>query len=692
MEERNSNSFTTYIIQRFVPSLLLRHLLIVHFLVQEEVILKLDIEPEVFGVTCNEKLIAVEVKPGQTSLLNRMRNVTLIAGGRVWGCENVEGKPVSILVRVINIVNVSQEARTIVFNTTKATYTEFFKHAHVNFNAASFPANHFLTQAHPPGTSTTRRQGHLSLRRGFFSWIADRCADVAKAALVIVATVVNVFVNNPTVREILKGHDVHVQCTGSDCHITGWSFQPEPFTIRGSGAYDSEDSAPADANVTCSNCSAEADVNLIYDLHINHLELQGLTVAVSGRTELNVNAQASFRGNGDYNTETLINTIHMAPVEFAVFGIPVIIDLSVPIKAGYSASVEVEGDVAVQASAFGHLEYGVKYSKRDGWGFINQFEHGYSGGLNHGTMDMKLSVQVYLIPIVVMRIEHVGGPTLSVKPWVELMVDAEMTTQQKMKKSDAKCPNGNTIKGAINWGIQCGLGAKIDIGLFGPLDHMIVHDFGHTIFLNIKKPIASGCLALPQFANNNNLASHEAHHAPPHPRMPIVAGTVWYGSASRVAEPTFSNETKSVQTPTCDDRIRYELTVQASTDPDCGQRGCTGDQSLQNGRFVGANSYVIPGSHSCVVQSQRDMTIGSMVIVTDGKGGLVPAETPNNQKYRQIILRQNMDNDETAYQKCNLNSTMFKPNLETVVFTGNMSLDFNHVEANPMITPTTPGL
>ena len=150
-------------------------------------------------------------------------------------------------------------------------------------------------------------------------------------------------------------------------------------------------------------------------------------------------------------------------MHFSIAGIPFVLDTTVPISLGYDAVLEIGQDAPVRAMASidGSWKGGVAYSSKDSTlHHIDERKFEPSGKLSASA---TAGFQVHLFPQVVFLCDHLGGPTLGLKPSVDVVVGAAVGSET--------CPTDRALEAGlftqIHFGLQVALGAKIDIELAG---------------------------------------------------------------------------------------------------------------------------------------------------------------------------------------------------------------------------------
>ena len=239
---------------------------------------------------------------------------------------------------------------------------------------------------------------------------------------------------------------------------------------------------PIDYEVTCDNCYATADLQIDFEMHINDWSLNELKITGTADSEFNIEADASFSYQGQRANKVRAAFIQMTPFTFWVASVPFYVNSTVPVDVGYDLAVNAEGNVGVKANAKGHVTYGIHYVNNR-LNFISDHDFDHSGGLTSLSLKMSLALQIYILPTLVVQIDHIGGPNAGLKPFLEFQADYD---------SSSMCGSYGGFQATTNWGLQASVGAHIDIevggrSLLGP------KTWSKSIF-SIKKPLLTACL------------------------------------------------------------------------------------------------------------------------------------------------------------------------------------------------------
>lgn len=237
---------------------------------------------------------------------------------------------------------------------------------------------------------------------------------------------------------------------------------------------------------TCDECFFNLDASLNYDIEIADYKLNKLAVWLQGNLDINLHATLESRSFSVANS-SVIATVTPPELTFTVAGIPMVIDTTIPIEVGYNATATENGQVSAQVSMKGTIKKGMLYSNADGqlhW--IDEKELKPSGALT-GPNQATAAFQLYIFPKVSLLCDHIGGPTVGLKGFLELTADYQ-------PQHTETCPTGEDDGGLfaqLNTGFQAALGAKVDLNLADILKWK--KDWPTLLSFTMKWPLLSGC-------------------------------------------------------------------------------------------------------------------------------------------------------------------------------------------------------
>ncbi|GMH82090.1 hypothetical protein TrST_g9741 [Triparma strigata] len=431
-------------------------------------------------------------------------------------------------------------------NLSKASYSDCFKEAKIHFSTKKYPENHFTQRKLDVTKQTDRRKlskrttSPNSLRSSArrTNWFTDACTDVwntvvdvAEEVESVVETVINVVVS------LASGH--------YESHET---LQGPEFAWNTQDGEKSDGPTKIDDVFTCDDCYMYAGVAFQFDLIINDYGLDLASLIVEGKMVLQVKLAADISSQYEVSNEVQAAEIEMDPIKFAVSGVPFVLDTKVPIMLGYDTKFDPKAQFSLDVRFEGDVSYGFKYSYDKGFQSISESNFDHRGDITDVNVPNTLTQTIYIKPVLVMTVDHIGGPDVGVKAYMEYIVDGGNYSPDNFQDP---CPNDPKL--TFNAGLQATIGGHIDIEVAG--ETLFKKDYDSVAVFSIKKPILSACLMSYNEVENDspNLLEHGSAEAEKsvlrvlHPSGKVwdagdidntwndgsVYGTTWYGTLTR---------------------------------------------------------------------------------------------------------------------------------------------------------------
>lgn len=257
----------------------------------------------------------------------------------------------------------------------------------------------------------------------------------------------------------------------------------------------------------------------------------------------------------------------------------------------------------------------------------SSFQHdGQLGGLSYGATS---SLILYILPVPVMQIEFLGGPSLGFKAYLDFAADAAsdiecQSGQMVEAPMMAPVPSNNAIKATVNLGIQITVSAEIKIG-FSSSTTIYHKKFPSKAIFAKKLPIVTGCFTIAGNIDSwrevrgltpfvVNRAMHYRTAGPvvlhgvaiPHAALQNVGttpGTIYIGTIMQNGCLPEAPERQDVTMQLTANHLPFTLfyggsTVWHSTDPQTGVS--TGTCVFQSGWSFGLGR---PGFNTCALPS-----------------------------------------------------------------------------------------
>ena len=408
----------------------------------------------------------------------------------------------------------------------QARYNDVFKNAKISFAASKFPDAHFETTNYDTSKQTANyvegpfvRPLADNLRGGrrklFFGWgkkifnsVWNGIKRVAKVVETVVKTVVMI---------------VEVLATGDyDAHETIYHRELSWNTNDGGQSASSDVMI---GRIKCGDCYMHADIEFRFDLVIDDYDVELAQLVGDGSYVLSAQSKVTVEG-GTIADEVTAATVDMGSVHFMIGPVPVVLGATVPIDLGYEISMSSDASFTVGARFEGHAQYGFKYTDKFGFEAISDSNFEHSGGITDITVPDHLGAMIYVKPVMVIQVEHIGGPDIGLKTFLEYVLE-------KGIDDTWTSPCANLPKLSFNAGIQGTIGAHVNI--MG----VVKKEFPSRAIFSIKKPILAGCLV----GYNDIADEHSAllSHAESEESQNAVH-RVLHESGKVMADPRYTND------------------------------------------------------------------------------------------------------------------------------------------------------
>jgi hypothetical protein len=260
-------------------------------------------------------------------------------------------------------------------------------------------------------------------------------------------------------------------------------------------------------NVVCEECYSDLEVSLNFDFHMADYEVQRVGTWIEGNLIHHVKITSKQQTTVQNLTfDKVMSILHFPDIHFSLGPVPISITTTVPVHSGltieYSeADIEVVGDAHVTGTA----KYGFQWTQEKHFQYIHEHSLSHDGSFSSlGSIDAALLV--YLMPVVWINVDHIGGPNIGVKGFVEPGMDAE--------SEDSQCSStgGAGASYFVNFGLQLSIGAHIEIEFVG---HTFINKtFEPAVIWSHKWPLTSGCIGTKAQGVNSTSMSVSSQNAP----------------------------------------------------------------------------------------------------------------------------------------------------------------------------------
>eukprot|EP00965_Chrysotila_dentata_P147021 4853289-Pleurochrysis_carterae.AAC.2 len=293
-------------------------------------------------------------------------------------------------------------------------------------------------------------------------------------------------------------------------NILSWNYDK--------GARGSKGEVPlgSQGRVKCNGCYANVNLGIYVNLDIASYQVRRLEEYVEGdvHIELGVSIDCAQKASLIKNY-IVLDTLRLPRITFFIGPAPVVIDMSMPIHAGFEVDEETMGTLELSTGAYIQGKRGYVYTPSDGLSLIHKVENNVHKSLDK-IPDAKLKLTLYLQPVLVMIVEYIGGPKLIL--W-------------QVPTGESRQPLAHTL--TYMWQIRHTIFEK---------------DFESKSNYSVKKVIATGCLPSIDERTVDSIHSFDAIGPvckQPHGQAPActefiglqndgtVLGTTWNGTSTK---------------------------------------------------------------------------------------------------------------------------------------------------------------
>ena len=264
--------------------------------------------------------------------------------------------------------------------------------------------------------------------------------------------------------------------------------------------------------------------DVVFELDINTHVIERVRLYAEGQATVNVEGSGRLSGSFTDSGSKSLGAYHVPySPKFVVLGIPFIVDITIPVQVGYDLSVSASAELSASASAYGKVKYGflgscTSTSTSDcDFHQYSDYAYDHHAGFHEIDVDVNFNLQFYLLPTIVLVIDHIGGPNMGVKTYLE----------QKVGVHNNYCTGkGYRAQAITNVGLEITAGASVNIGVMGY--SFWDKSWGPWGIWSKKMPIWSGC-----FDSTTGLSVSMG--AEPKPVSDgLVPGTTWTGKQRKL--------------------------------------------------------------------------------------------------------------------------------------------------------------
>ena len=468
----------------------------------------------------------------------------LIAGGRHWKCAREDGQGVrGILHRVMGAEIVGERTVRVKIE-REAHISEFVRSGKIQFSTSRYERSSIIqhTQEQPIVQPVGRQLQHVSRVLGFFSWVADtwnKIVDFGEKVAKVIETAAKIIAGLVTGDVSTKGdQDVATKAWA-------WNLEADHVSVK-------DNNTEIDADVSCTDCYALVSVTLHVNIDIENYQLILAETYVEGEAQM-AGGSPHLTGSAKTSFDRIITTVNVGSFSFDAL-IPIHVDITMPVHAGYEFSSTFSGSAGAQFELKGSIKQGASLSCSSNAQSAADCTlrpisyNSFSKSASFDSLDYNTDVDLtlYIMPVVLVRLEYIGGPSFGFKPFIE--VAADVASQYECDPHVANPPSFQlaplgveALKVTVNLGLQITIGAEIKVS-FSATGHGIYNkSFPSTPVFSKKFAIATGCLSSDMGldttpAKGSSIASVRLPGSLswsqniPLRNNGLVPGTIWHGT------------------------------------------------------------------------------------------------------------------------------------------------------------------
>lgn len=469
-------------------------------------VVSLDQELSILAVQClQDDLITISINSNSSEsqdLIARLKSKdTLLAGSRLWGCSFAsDRKPSTIMRRVqkhidsisyVELTEPNGEIHVVDIRLQVAAchLHDFFVNGKVRFSSSVFYSRDIQYPNYSSNKALYSQLRAVEVERELDGWWSD-FFDYVWSGVKHLANNVQKVVEDVVL--IVKAFSGNIDGE-KDMNVANisWNFDPDTQD------HVQQEGIRVDETATCQQCYLNIDATLHMDIDISNFELEQVSVYFMGNAETHINASIQASDLYFNATDVVLAVKTFKPIIFYIGPVPIELDITVPVHAGYNYTVDVLSSVQAYGYAKGNVKYGFKYTSSNGFQFIHNHAWIHEGLVNHASLGINANVQFYLMPVLVVHVDCIGSVNVGLKPFIE----PSLQYQSIGSPCNPNGTSGSIFK--LDWGLQLTIGASLNITV---LDyHVYDRSFGPYVAFSMKWPLTHGCLA---FESGPNLFEH----------------------------------------------------------------------------------------------------------------------------------------------------------------------------------------
>mmetsp|Transcript_32350 Transcript_32350/g.52426 ORF Transcript_32350/g.52426 Transcript_32350/m.52426 type:complete len:533 (+) Transcript_32350:85-1683(+) len=284
------------------------------------------------------------------------------------------------------------------------------------------------------------------------------------------------------------------------------------------------------AQLRCENCYIKSEFNLAFKVNIAEYVLKNLLLEGTGDLDMNFDVKADFKGSYDKNSDTLIAKSLIGDQQFFidVLGIPIYIQMKVPLKIGSSTQADSQLSMNAKARASGHIHSGFQYTQDKGLSFFNPSPQIQHSGSFAASEAVNFGGEVHLLPVVRYSVYSLAELNIGFKTGVVFSLEKATDQQNSCYTSPQNINTYASTSAALSMTVSGGLDVNWGILKYKKLTKP-------NVIFHQMYPIESTCLS---WGNNQLLLNEDSQKKDVILQRPktnfepkgIVRGQIYHGS------------------------------------------------------------------------------------------------------------------------------------------------------------------
>lgn len=379
-----------------------------------------------------------------------------------------------------------------------AQLTEVLQHAKASMRSNHSNYQHF--EGMHPHSSSPRALGEVPPLGCWFCVFSSVVEAVADTFQVIAQKVESVVEDVWTVLKALVTGDYSYEKTFSVGSVQ-YNYNPSTGHAQAPIVLKNKTSDSM-TEIICSDCYLSVDTEVVLELDIQDYSLLSADTHIEGGVAVGASGQIDSVIDFVFADDVQIGQVSMDPIYFQLGPVPLVITFTIPVYVGYNITIRANSTFHANTTIVGSAAFGVQYDQNNGWAVINNRSLNSGGDMPALSEDISVSATVFLRPVFVFEVDHLGGANVGVEG--SLTFNAEASTSSSCPPVFNGSPFG--LQMSFSADVQTTIGATLLIE-FPDSKPIFNKTFGPVSIYHIPIPIWSGCLVFGSHADD------DFHHA-----------------------------------------------------------------------------------------------------------------------------------------------------------------------------------